>query len=84
MASWSGHVRISTTRVFKAGLTMKIEVTDQCTGHGRCYSELPDLFEDGEAGYASAAGDGLVPEERREDVERAMVGCPEDAIRIVS
>jgi ferredoxin len=55
----------------------------RCTGHGRCYDLVPDLFGEDEEGYATltvlAAG-GQVPEGREDDVRLAAANCPESAI----
>jgi ferredoxin len=62
---------------------MKI-VIDQaaCSGNGRCYSLVPELFTDDERGYGKVVGDGTITEEQREAAERAVRACPEDAISI--
>lgn len=62
---------------------MKISVDSaMCQGHNRCIAVAPDLFEIDEEGFASAAGDGIVPWEMREKAELAVDNCPEQAIRI--
>ncbi len=62
---------------------MKIEFDlDMCTGHGRCYSLVPDLFEPDDSGYVIDPS-GPVPEGREGDAVRAAENCPERAIRIV-
>jgi ferredoxin len=62
---------------------MKI-VIDQnaCSGNGRCYSLVPELFTDDERGYGQVVGDGTLGEEQRELAQRAVLACPEDAISI--
>jgi ferredoxin len=55
---------------------------DRCTGHGRCYVLSPGLFTDDERGYGQVIGDGSFAEQQRADSERAVQGCPEQAIRI--
>jgi ferredoxin len=59
-------------------------VIDQaaCSGNGRCYSLVPELFTDDERGYGKVVGDGTIAEEQREAAERAVRACPEDAISI--
>ncbi|MCU1368501.1 MAG: ferredoxin [Ilumatobacteraceae bacterium] len=62
---------------------MRVEVTERCTGHGRCYSEVPGLFEDDEAGYGVVLGDGTFGAGDIEAARTAVHGCPENAVRIV-
>ncbi len=54
---------------------------DACTGHGRCYSLAPDVFDADDLGHCVV----LVPEPG-EDQERsartAVASCPEDALSI--
>ncbi len=61
---------------------MKIRIeTSACTGHGRCYSLAPEVFECDDAGYGRIA-DEDVPEALR---DKAMIGaqnCPEQAITV--
>jgi len=61
---------------------MKVTVDrDRCTGHGRCYTLVPELFEPDDDGYGLTRGTTVPP--GLED--RARVGvsnCPEDAISI--
>lgn len=62
---------------------MKIQVdSDKCEGHNRCYSIAPDLFDVDDYGYATAAGDGVVPEGMEEKAQLAIDNCPEYAITI--
>ena len=62
---------------------MKIQVdSDKCEGHNRCYSIAPDLFDVDDYGYATAAGDGIVPECMQEKAQLAADNCPEYAITI--
>lgn len=67
------------------GRTGAVEIefdVDACTGHGRCYSLSPDLFEPDDCGHALDAS-GPVPEAREQDAIRAAQNCPEQAIRIL-
>jgi ferredoxin len=62
---------------------MKIQVdSDKCEGHNRCYSIAPELFEVDDYGYATAAGDGVVPAGMEEKAQLAVDNCPEYAITI--
>jgi len=54
---------------------------DMCTGHGRCYSLAPDVFEPDEMGHCRV----LVDEVTGELEEQAAIGaqnCPEGAITL--
>lgn len=62
---------------------MRITVdSDKCEGHNRCYSLAPALFEVDDYGYATAAGDGIVPEGMEDKAQLAVDNCPEFAITI--
>jgi ferredoxin len=52
---------------------------DRCTGHGRCYSLVPSLFDSDEFGHAV-----LVPTDHinETDAQMAVQNCPEGAIRL--
>ena len=54
---------------------------DRCSGHGRCYSLAPEVFDCDEAGY------GLVqladvPDSLREKALSAVNNCPEGAVSV--
>jgi ferredoxin len=54
---------------------------DRCTGHGRCYTLAPDVFDADEAGHSIV----LVHEVFGELEEHAAIGeqnCPESAITV--
>ncbi len=55
---------------------------DACTGHGRCYSLSPGLFEPDDFGHCVDPS-GPVPDGMEADAVRAARNCPEQAIRIV-
>ena len=61
---------------------MKVRIDDQrCTGHGRCYSVAPELFEaNDEDGYGLVIGDGTVTEDQRPIATKAVNNCPERAV----
>ena len=62
---------------------MRIEVAgDACTGHGRCYSLAPDLFEADDDGYC-ATRSLEVPPGKEAEAQLAVDSCPEGAIRVV-
>lgn len=52
-----------------------------CTGHGRCYSLAPDVFEPDDEGYNSQRDVPIdVPPDHEDSAEMAMHACPEGAI----
>lgn len=57
--------------------------TDRCTGHGRCYTLAPDVFDADEVGHSTP----IVDEVHGELEQRASVAaenCPESAITLSS
>ena len=52
---------------------------EACTGHGRCYSQSPALFEPDDYGVGQVI-DESVPPEREADARRAAASCPERAV----
>lgn len=59
--------------------------SDQCRGHGLCYSLAPDLLEDDDdEGYVSIRGEVIdVPGDQVAAVRNAAASCPERAIRLL-
>lgn len=56
---------------------------DLCTGHGRCYTIAPELFEPDEYGNSQVLPAGEdVPAELAEKARLAVANCPERAIAI--
>ena len=54
---------------------------DRCTGHGRCYTLAPDVFDADEVGHCKV----LVDDVSGELAEHAALGeqnCPEQAITL--
>jgi ferredoxin len=54
---------------------------DRCTGHGRCYTLAPDIFDADEVGHSIV----LIEEVSGELEEHAVTGeknCPEEAITL--
>ncbi len=61
---------------------MRIEIDDdRCTGHGRCYSLAPDLFDCDERGYGTVLHPE-VPGGLEEQARAAVANCPERAITL--
>jgi ferredoxin len=53
----------------------------RCTGHGRCYSLAPALFDADEHGHCVLLRDDVPPEQERA-AKLAAANCPEDAIEL--
>lgn len=62
---------------------MKLEITDDCAGHGRCYVVAPDLVEDDELGRGVVRGDGAVDADHEGLARRVVRACPENAVRLI-
>ena len=58
---------------------VRIDV-DRCSGHGRCYSLAPELFEPDELGNGRVLGDCFVAEGLADQDRRAVANGPERAI----
>jgi len=56
---------------------------NRCTGHGRCYSLTPGLFDADDEGYGTVLADQVESgSPLAEGAERAIRNCPESAIRL--
>lgn len=54
---------------------------DTCTGHGRCYTLVPELFDSDDYGHGKVkAAD--VPAELESKARLAVANCPEGAISV--
>ena len=61
---------------------MKIRIdTDLCTGHGRCYSLAPALFDCDDEGFGQVIDENVAPD-LEADARRAVANCPERAISL--
>jgi|RhiMetdeSRZDD1v2_1073273.scaffolds.fasta_scaffold2572069_2 ferredoxin len=61
---------------------MKVVIdTEQCTGHGRCYTLAPEVFDGDDDGYGLVRV-ADVPPELEEKARLGVRNCPEGAIRI--
>lgn len=61
---------------------MKLRIdADACTGHGRCYSLAPELFDADEYGHGTVLVDE-VPDSMQEQARVAVANCPERAITL--
>lgn len=56
---------------------------DRCTGHGRCYTMVPELFAPDDAGYPELLADGDVPIELEGPARQAALNCPERAVDVI-
>ena len=61
---------------------MQVEIdTSSCTGHGRCYTLAPHVFDADEEGRCVLLAAEVAPAHERE-ARSAVINCPEDAISI--
>ena len=65
--------------------TMRIHIDENlCSGHGRCYTLEPSVFQSDEDGFPVQRGaDVDVPEGLEDAARRGVANCPEGAISIV-
>ena len=62
---------------------IRIEVDrERCTGHGRCWTLAPEVFEADDDGYC-ATGEVEVGDEHAAAARRGVRSCPEHAITAV-
>jgi ferredoxin len=61
---------------------MQVSISDRCQGHARCLALAPDVFYIDDEGYGAVHGDGEFPEDKSELVQKALMNCPENAIRV--
>jgi ferredoxin len=64
---------------------VKLSVSTQCTGHGRCYTLAPQLLSCDDEGYVTIrGGDPIdVPSELQELAREVEGSCPETAITLL-
>jgi ferredoxin len=55
---------------------------DRCVGHGLCYSQSPEVFEDDEEGYSHVRFEGDLPAGLEAGARVAAANCPERAIDV--
>lgn len=61
---------------------MKIRLdTERCTGHGRCYSLAPELFDADDMGHSIVLVDE-VPVQLEEKAHLAVSTCPEACLSL--
>ncbi|OYD61472.1 ferredoxin [Rhodococcus sp. OK302] len=62
-------------------MSVRIEIArDRCTGHGRCYMLVPELFDSDDEGAPVVLVDDA--EFARADALTAAANCPESAILV--
>ena len=62
---------------------MKVRIdAEACTGHGRCYTLAPEVFDSDEFGHGSVISED-VPAALREKALIGLHNCPEKAVSIV-
>lgn len=63
---------------------MKIVIDEErCTGHGRCYSLVPELFDSDDQGHSLLRDPGgEVPADQVRQAQVAVDNCPEDCISL--
>jgi len=55
---------------------------ERCTGHGRCYTLAPNVFDADDEGHCVLLAEEVSPAHEKE-ARSAVVNCPEDAISVV-
>ncbi|MFD7880438.1 ferredoxin [Streptomyces sp. NPDC059766] len=61
-------------------MSLKIEISDKCTGHGRCYMLAERLFEPDAEGYGALLQGTVDSPEGIEAARTAAEACPEVAV----
>jgi ferredoxin len=65
-------------------MSLGIEISDKCSGHGRCYVLEPGLFEPDDDGFAVIVRPDVSSEEDGAAARRAAAACPEGAILLTA
>ena len=55
----------------------------RCSGHGRCYTLVPSLFDADDQGHSLLREPGALTESQLEAARTAVLNCPEQAISLV-
>jgi ferredoxin len=55
--------------------------TARCTGHGRCYTLAPNVFDADDEGHCTLVTPEVAPVHERE-ARLAVQNCPEDALAL--
>jgi ferredoxin len=64
---------------------MKLQVTEACVGHGRCYSLAPQFLDSDDEGFVTIrGGDPIeVPDGQEQLADEVAGTCPESAIIVI-
>jgi ferredoxin len=64
---------------------MRIAISsEKCSGHGRCYTLAPSVYETDEMGFNAQRGQVIdVPADEEEAARLGVISCPEEALTIV-
>lgn len=54
----------------------------RCTGHGRCYTLAPNVFDADDEGHCVVRAEEVPPTNERE-ARAAVINCPEDALDLI-
>ena len=54
----------------------------RCTGHGRCYTLAPEVFEPDDRGLGLVSVLGDLPAQLEPSARKAQANCPEQAIEL--
>jgi ferredoxin len=60
-------------------MRVRIDV-DRCTGHGRCYTLAPSLFDCDDSGFGLVRTEGELDADGLRDARLAEANCPEQAV----
>jgi len=55
---------------------------ERCTGHGRCYELVPEIFTSDDHGHVELLVEGEIPAELEAKARQAVATCPESALSI--
>lgn len=61
---------------------MRVSISDKCQGHARCLALAPEVFYIDDEGYGAVHGDGEFADNTSDVIEKALMNCPENAIRV--
>lgn len=60
---------------------MRVRIDDErCTGHGRCYSLGPAVFDADDSGFGQVLVEGELDPSLEREAELAAANCPERAV----
>ena len=63
---------------------MRVEIdAERCTGHGRCYTLAPEIFDCDDRGLGLVKGGGEIGPELEKSARSAVANCPEQAITLI-